>query len=209
MPRSWQYPRWRRILVPTIMWLVLAGAVGLAALVARQRAISQHVDLSNRIAVDSVTAQLPAGWIVLADGDNLGVIAHEPGDSDQQRALTIRLYPVASGTSSADFLAHSGLFREPVIPPNGDGSDEEIPALSQEPELIEVAGSTGILRKAVRSYPPATPDSDETRREELIAAAVLPTHQAIVLRLYCPPDTDQDNTALLRRIAAAISLSRS
>jgi hypothetical protein len=208
MPRSWQYPRLRRILVPTIMWLVLAGAVGIAALVSRQRTQSQHIDLSNRITIDAITIQLPNKWAIIPDGDNLGAIIRESGDSDQQRALMIRLYPVPPNLTSAEFLTRSGLFREPAPSPTDDETQEDLPPLSQEPQPIEIAGSPGILRKALRSYPPTPADPEETQREELIAAAVLPNHQAIVLRLYCPPDTDEENTTLLHRLTAAISLTK-
>jgi hypothetical protein len=202
MPRPWQYPRWRRVLLQAILWLVLAGAVGLAALVARQRVQSQQIYLSNRITINSLTLQLPAHWIISPDGDNQGVIAHEPQDSDQQRGLMIRFYPANSATSADQFLDLNGLSQESIVPPD-DGTDGQIPPLPQGSEPIEIAGSQGVLRRILRSNPTMSQD-DVNIREELIAAAILPTHQAIVIRLYCPPDADEDNTALIRRLAASI-----
>ena len=205
MPRSWQNPRWRRILLQATLWLILAASVGIAALVTRQRNQSQYVNLTNHATIDTLSLQLPARWISVVDPDSLGVTATERGDSNQQRRLIIRLQPAVFGLSAAQILAASGFSQETIIP---DTSDEDLPSLSQTPEPIQIAGTSGILKKSLRAYPPPTPDADETIREELIAAAVLPNHHAIVIRLYCPPEDDQDNTTLLQRIAAAITLNK-
>jgi hypothetical protein len=206
MARSWQNPRWRRILLQATLWLILAAAVGVAALVTRQRNQSQYVNLNNPVSIDSITVHLPNKWFAAIDPDSLGVIASERGNSDQQRRLMIRLQPATSGLSPAQFLAAAGFSLETIMP--GNDSDEDIPSLSQEPQPIQIAGAPGILKRSLRSYPASTPDADETIREEIIACAILPTHQAILIRLYCPPEDDQDNTTLVQRIAAAITLSK-
>lgn len=201
MPRSWQYPRWRRILLQATLCLILAAAIGVAALVSRQRIQSQYVDLSRRITIDSLAISLPANWIVFSDVDNMGVAAREPEDSDQQRSLAIRVQPVSPGLTAAEFLIRSGISQEAIDP--GDLSDPTLPPQRRAFEPIEIAGVQGILMKVLRSDP-SSPDSQEMAREELIAVAILPTHQGIVIRLSGAPDGDADNTALIRRFSRQI-----
>ena len=200
MPRSWQYPRWRRILLQAVLWLVLAAAAGLAALVSRQRLQSEVINLSHPVPLTGLTAMLPANWIIVPDADNLGVIATEPQNSDQQRTLIIRLLPPSPPALAAFFLLQNGL-----TPDNPDG---QIPPVQQESDPIPIANTTGILKKSLRAYTNPTSETDQNIREELVVGALLPKHQAIIIRLTCPPEEDTQNTTLIRRLAAAISMNK-
>ncbi len=72
MARSWQYPRWRRVVAQAVLWAVFAATVGMAGLVVRQRRLAGSVELTNPYQVDlpagvRVTARLPKGWLVTHD----------------------------------------------------------------------------------------------------------------------------------------------
>ena len=196
MPLSWQYPRWRRFLLLAVLWLVLAAAAGLAALVSRQRLQSQRIDLTHRITLNSLTIMLPAKWIAVPDPDNLGVIANEPQDSDQQRSLIIRQLPSSPPALAAFFLLQNGL--------TPDTPDGQIPPIQPDRDPVPIAGTTGILKKSLRAFTNPTSETDQIIREELVVGALLPKHQALIIRLTCPPETDAENTTLIRQIAAAI-----
>jgi hypothetical protein len=204
MPRSWQYPRWRRILLQATLWLVLAAAVGLAALVSRQRLQSQRIDLTHRVTLSTLTIMLPANWITVPDVDNLGLIANEPQDSDQQRSLTIRLLP-ATPALAMTLLLQNGLSTDAPDPLQ---LDSQSPPLEQDHNPVPVAGTTGILQKSLRAYTSPASETDQVIREELVVIALLPTHQALIIHLTCPPEEDAQNTTLIRRLAAAITINK-
>jgi hypothetical protein len=64
MARSWQYPRWRRLLMQSAMWVILGGTVGLAALLDRHQHELSQVALAAPLQCSSIRLQLPANWII-------------------------------------------------------------------------------------------------------------------------------------------------
>src|SRR5437879_3323995 len=94
MARSWQYPRWRRILMQATMWLILAATVGLAALVTRQRTHTARTEMSQVRTVGDFTITLPTRWKVVDGGDGaMLLVAREPGgggiDAQAGRTLSV------------------------------------------------------------------------------------------------------------------------
>src|SRR5688572_29586169 len=63
MPKSWQYPRWRRVAMQAVMWVILGATVALAALVSHEVRRSRLVQLADeRTLDDNLAVRLPKGW---------------------------------------------------------------------------------------------------------------------------------------------------
>lgn len=60
MARPWQYTRGRFILMQVVMWLILAAAVGVAALITRQR--THPISLAAPVSLGRISVSLPKGW---------------------------------------------------------------------------------------------------------------------------------------------------
>jgi hypothetical protein len=119
MPRSTETPKWRRLAEQVIMWLVLAGTVGMAALI--------NVDvgrLGSPQSIDGVTLRLPR-WRP-TENHGPGVIElQETGQEILARTITVRpltldkglaavLSPGAAPLEQVD-LAEGGAARISVI----------------------------------------------------------------------------------------------
>jgi hypothetical protein len=79
MPRPNEISTWRRYAMQAIMWVVLAGTVGLAALVNIDVRRKHGGELGDRITVGEISVQLPLGWRPEADDGGL-VRVREPGE---------------------------------------------------------------------------------------------------------------------------------
>ena len=79
----------RRYLMQSIMWIVLLGTVGVAAMVDRARARSLYAPLDPPERFDNFTVQLPSGWEKLDDTDPR-IIVHLD-DEAHARDLLIQL----------------------------------------------------------------------------------------------------------------------
>ena len=241
MARSWQYPRWRRIVVQVVLWVVFAATIGVAQLVVRHRQLVGSVDLAPLRMVDlpggvEIGVRLPKGWPVDHDaaehggdderpsdlGDSIRAFeAHEPaggvdgnGDPDAEAAdaghgLVILCEPLTSSTGAKEYLES----RAGLKVPQADPSDPPDPAGSGD---MAVAGVTGYWAAVLRSVP-VVPGHRLAYRPAYVAVGVVPAGPAtpvpvaVTVLLDCPPgDADvAGDRDLLRRVAAAVTVSRS
>jgi hypothetical protein len=214
MPRAWQYPRWRRILMQATLWLILGCAIGSAELVTRQRLDSIRINLTHAFSSGRLHIRVPAGWVLIrSEDESLNLIGPPAGDSDERPDLTANIHQLIQRMSPAEFLASSGLLRGTYVAGDNDDPDGQSPDSpnSAKPagslEEITVAGTPGVMLRVFRVQ-----RSEMTRevREELIAVGVLRSNLAIVLQMHVPRSPDDDAAEeLLRAVAAEITVSDS
>jgi hypothetical protein len=210
MARSWQYPRWRRMLMQIALVLILAGTAGLAELVTRQRNQSVVPELKQSRTLDGILVKLPTNWVVNDDDADV-LIAREPRADEQGRILLVRVQHVGRAMSAEGFLRRSGLLNGTVVVRN---EEEQTPDDSITTDVapvkmqsIMMAGQKGVMAHVLREGPPAT-DMSPTLHSQLIATAVLPSRTAIVLQLdSMEPDVDGNDAMLVEQIAAAMEVT--
>jgi hypothetical protein len=212
MSRSWQYPRWRRMLMQATLVLILGGTVALAEFITRQRNRSSVPELEQSQKIDRVLVKLPAGWEVSEDDPNV-LLAQEPGPDGQGRTLMVRLLHATNAKSAAEFLRDSGLLNGAVVihkpdqdDPNNPDSSITMQATPVKMQPITVAGQPGVIARVPRMGI-SLQDMSAVAHNQLIAAAILPSKTAIVVQLdSTEPDVDGDDERLMKRIAAAMQL---
>jgi hypothetical protein len=87
MGRPWEYPRWRRVLMQVVMWLVFAGSLGLATVLARNR----NVERTNVVRVGVFELRVPDEFKIDASGRDTDLLAH---DEERSRRLRIQTLPL-------------------------------------------------------------------------------------------------------------------
>ena len=63
MGRPWEYPRWRRVLMQAVTWLILGGTVGLAQLVIHVKN-REALTLGPPVRYGFLLVRFPEGWTV-------------------------------------------------------------------------------------------------------------------------------------------------
>lgn len=119
MPRATHQARWRRIAEQTIMWVILAATVGLAAVV--------DVRL-NRLGevqqIGEVSLRLPRGWQPIAEDSAAVIRLRERGDDSFVRTLTVRYD--SGGFSLRDLLRERPANRTGESIRLKDGTDAQL-----------------------------------------------------------------------------------
>jgi hypothetical protein len=87
MGRPWEYPRWRRVLMQVVMWLVFAGSLCLAQVLAHNRS----VDRTNVVRVGAFELRVPDDFKIDASGPDDDLLAHDP---QRNRRLRIQSLPL-------------------------------------------------------------------------------------------------------------------
>jgi hypothetical protein len=146
-----------------VMWMVFAGALGLAQLVVRQRQLAPIV-LDAPVRLGPLSVRLPKGWIISAGQDSLGngIQVHDPDDS---RDMVIVVERVQDGQQGGQDLDQPGAGTQPIF----------FRGLSRPGVIVE------LPRKKV-----ATADGTMTTEEVMCALTDLPSgHEVeIVLRQF-------------------------
>src|SRR5436305_844977 len=95
MANPWQYSRGRRIATQVVMWVILAAAIGLAALVSAHRRTALQVALGPAQTVKHVTIALPKDWEVTPNRNDMAptVLTARAGDDDSLR-MVVTLDPL-------------------------------------------------------------------------------------------------------------------
>jgi hypothetical protein len=94
MARNWQYPRWRRLLMQSAMWVILGGTVGLAALLDRHQHQEMRINLTAPMQVGGVRLRLPSHWMI--EYSDAGMVTASESNADPfMRALQVTVAPPA------------------------------------------------------------------------------------------------------------------
>lgn len=159
MGRPWEYPRWRRVLMQAVMWVILAGTLGLAQLVVVERR-QAPVALDPPMRVGPIRVQVPAGWSATEDSDpERGVV--EVADKDQTRQLTVAVNRGRPGQELQRLLEQPGTGTQPI----------NFAGLGQQGVLME------------RQFALRAPDGAVSHEDVMVAFTQLPSGYVIEVQL--------------------------
>lgn len=198
MPRRVLDPKIRSILMQSLLVLVFGAAIGLAALVTRHVRMSMRVELADAKPVGRLGVRLPAKWLsspfaVERGGD--GVEAEEP-PNEQQAGRRLRVMRQRSDglVSPLEHLTRSGQVKPDVLKSLTDGRDGF--ALSN----LSVAGWPGQML-TMTSSPRAG-----VVHKDVVACALLPAGQAVVIWLEGLGPLDASDRELVRQMCETVAL---
>ena len=182
MGRPWEYPRWRRMLMQVLMWLILGGTIGLAQLVTYHRSHAP-IALSPPVQVGPFLVRVPDGWSVEARGPKLDA------EDDAGRHLLVLALPITAASDDGVDVDAGG---------QGRGGSE-----TMEFRGLHQTGTMQILSRIRRTAEGAV------RTQVLTGTAVVPKIGVIVLELYpAGPRPGSADRRLLQSIADGISQAR-
>jgi len=194
MARNWQYPRWRRLLMQSSMWLILGGTVGLAALLDRHQHAELRVTLDHPIQVGSIRLLLPAHWML--EFTDAGMLtATDTTTYPPQRTLDVTVAPPAEAGLIDDLLRKRNAGPAQTFPfGQGEQTMGTLYAWTQSIP-IEDDGETGTLGN-------------------VLATAILRNGPEVTLRLKHEAASSEsldpeDDIDLVKRIAATVQLDPS
>ncbi len=173
------------------MWLVFGAAVAIASLTDREIRSSQTVNLGSPIAEGPVTFRLPEHWAATtADefGTRLLTKAVDPSD-EAGRDVTVILQRVDHLMAPLTYLQRA----------------DELPSNAGDLVLTPVA-LKGVPGQVVRWAVPAA--NDETR-SVACCCLMLPTGQALTIRLERNDDFDDSDQRLFQAILSSVTISGS
>jgi hypothetical protein len=188
MARNWQYPRWRRLLMQSAMWVILGGTVGLAALLDRHQHELSQVPLAPPLQCGSIHLQLPANWII--ESSDTGMMTASESNIDVfTRVVEVTVAP-PSETGLVDQLLRRQI---PAVAPLKIGfgiSPTKGGNLYAWQGEIEFDG---------QAFPCA----------HIVVTTILPSGPEVTLRLEHPDRNRQsvdldDDIELVKRIAATV-----
>jgi hypothetical protein len=122
MPRPPEPTRNRRLLMQSIMWIILGGTIGLAALVDQRRHSSLNADLGEPQQFKGFSIRLPADWTPSEEQQNPKALVElqEPNFGDEGRMLSVTLKQWSPLTDAISVLTSGGdsgtVQREETIP---------------------------------------------------------------------------------------------
>jgi hypothetical protein len=183
-----------------VMALVLAGTMGLAALVDRNRQAAYAVSLSTPVIDGDLSFQLPARWQV-SHGRRIGLIvreASEParGDGPAPRQLTIFRQRLDQPITPLEYLQSSRLFGSIAAPNLDTGTRDSTP--------ISFGGWPGIMLAGAWRIEQG---DTESVQKTIVACAVLPNNQAVTIRLDGQGLIEQSDEDIVRQVAGSVHIA--
>jgi hypothetical protein len=191
-------PKTRRILMQSLLVLVFAAAVGLAALVTHHVRMSMRVELDGGKTIGRLIVKLPAKWVtspvVVEKGD--GIESEEPpGELTSGRRLKIMRQRTDGLISPLEHLVRSGQIKADVLKALADGHEgfslTNLPVAGWPGQMLTMTASphAGVLNK------------------DVVACAILPGSQAVVVQLEGVGPLDASDKELVRQISENVSLA--
>jgi len=198
MPRPGEYTPARRLLMQTILWVVLGGAVALAGAVVHQKHQALMAELGPVRISGPVHFRLPADWVVVAgqtDDPRLVATANEP-DNGNGRPGQIFVFRerVKTMMDPKDYLERLGVLAE-LFPDQSDA----------KPTLVgEAAIGPWIGVAIIGTAHPQLTENDEP--DTRLLCAVLPDNQAVTLVLERAGGLDPSDNVLLNLIGEKVTI---
>ena len=197
-----------------VMVVILGGAIALAAAVGSRTRSKNRVELSAEpVTAKHVTVRLPQGWRTQPAGAGAAAGATDPGlvveavenvssdgdplDSDAARTITVRIERLPTPLSPVEFLLTN--FEMPLAGPRQRRTPAEwlvmIPMAGHDDGGVMMTAERGSRRRG------------STLHKEVVAVAVLPSLRAVSVHLQGMGEADAQDQAIVRQVAAAISIS--
>ena len=232
MARSWQYPRWRRVVMQVVLWAVFGATLGMAWLVVRHQRLAGLVRLTEPRFVEladgtRLGVRLPKGWAVqygadehedATGGDGTaarklfevhellgGTLGDDPADGPVDgRAMDLFCQRLATADPASTVLDRSPLLHGTRDLP---AADADAPTGDADPTdgRLPFGGTDGAWR-AVQVRVPMVP---ERWLPQYVAAGVLTgtrgSKWAVEIRLLCPgPPDPAGDREVLKQVAAGV-----
>jgi hypothetical protein len=191
-------PKVRQILMQSLLVLVFLAAVGLAALVTRHVRMSMRVELGEARTFGRLVVRLPAKWlsspVVVERGD--GIETEEP-PSELQAGRRLRVIRQKSDglLSPLEHLVRSGQIKPDVIKALAEGREGFSLA------NLTVGGWPGQMVTTT-----ASPRAGVVHKD-VVACAMLPASQALVIDLQGLGPLDASDKELVRQMSENVSLA--
>lgn len=202
MNRSWFLAHWRRIVLQAALCGLLAITLGLAALATHQKRLALRLTLNDKPAsVGRLLVKLPVGWSAAAiaeettGGDSF--FADELlGDGRPGRRLSFHRRRTAGLPAPLEQLLRSSMINDADL--IGSENPHSPPSKIQR---LEVAGWPGVMvtRSLSRS-------GGRRIQKEVLACAILPPAQAVVIQLDGSGEPDAADEELVREMAETIQV---
>lgn len=194
-----QYTPAHRAAMQLTMFFVLAGSVGLAALVDQQRAGMNQVALGPVLSSGALHFRLPENWTVTQgfDFDDPRVVAtatESKGPGDSHRTLKVFHQTLRRPISAQEYLERTGLLVEMF----GDAGVQQAQA-----EQAVMGGAPAIL---VRSQSAIQTMQGLAVESDLAICAVFPNRHAVTLWLSKPGDFTHADDVVLEQVAASVTV---
>jgi hypothetical protein len=199
MPRPVEYTPARRMIMQAILWVVLGGAVALAAAVVHQKHQALMAELGPIRISGPIHFRLPADWMVTPagpmDDPRLAATANEP-DNGSGRPAQIFVFRerVKTMIEPKDYLERSGLLNDLFPDPN-----DARPTLEGEATVGQWPG-VAIVGMA---HPQLTENDDTDTR---LICAVLPDNQALTLVIERAGGLEPSDIILLNLMGEKVTI---
>jgi hypothetical protein len=198
MPRYWFLPRWRLVVMQSVMWVILVTTIGLAALLDHQLRQSLYVALGSPVVEGPLSAAFPEGWKISSrhgDGDAVLHVAVEPGNPGG-RTLIISRQRVSRLMSPFEYLYLSGQL------------EGNLQVGGPQPCTIDGWPGQSLLWTTGRSSVRNLMLNDKSIGFANAAyCVILPTREAITIRLQRQGNYDASDARLIKQIVGSVRIS--
>jgi hypothetical protein len=192
MARNWHFSRWRFAGMQVVMWVVLCGALGLAALETNSAHRALLASMGRPIVEGTLTFRFPADWHVVSErADQALIYQAEEQSGDADRKLTIVYQRVDHLMPPVQYLE-----RNLLLPRTSGEMDRQWIALNGWPGQM--------LRWQMMK---TAPTGDGENLSTICVCAVLPTYKAIMLRLDKLGDVTPEDMDLVTGMLKGMSIS--
>jgi len=201
MPKAGEYTASRRIAMQGVMWLVLAGAVGLASLVDRSiNPGAANVALGPVQMYGSVHFRMPAAWDVSPNPNNFDPlargVAEEPEANATQfapRKLIIYCVHLRRLSSAADYFENGGM--RSAIFGNVDVRARDASLDGNRAVEIDVGFQVQT-------------DTGLAIESDMVISSVFPNRMAVTVQLQKPGLLNAGDRALFDQVVKGIRVDR-
>jgi len=204
---TWEQTRARRLTLEAVMVLLLVAVLGVSMLVTRVRLSADRIDLGDPMVDGPVSLRLPRTWSIAHEfDDTTGRFIHAAEPGPDGRTISVFRHRPDRLLSPVEYLAESGILIErnettDVVASPGRAVGGWTPT--------EIGGFPAVLYRI--SYPGDAPDAQAIGArapvrwpKRLIGLTVLPSHQAIAIRVEGTGPVDLADERLIREILASV-----
>lgn len=204
---TWEQTRARRLTLEAVMVLLLLAVLGVSMLVTRARLSTDRIDLGDPMVDGPVSLRLPRTWSIAHEfDDTTGRFIHAAEPGPDGRTISVFRHRPDRLLSPVEYLAESGILIErnettDVVASPGRAVGGWTPT--------EIGGFPAVLYRI--SYPGDAPDAQALGArapmrwpKRLIGLTVLPSHQAIAIRVEGTGPVDLADERLIREILASV-----
>ena len=203
MAKSWQYGRWRSVVLQVVMCGVFGASLGLAAFIDHRRSGSLDVQLGTPVTDGRLSVRLPVGWDVLIKqkGEAAGpspralTVIDFDRQGRERRRLTVTQEEQAGRSRGAEYYLENLMSSRYLLP--------------LEPQPFSMLGEEGVLipfKVDIRRYVGRGAPAD-LPEPGLYACVVMPDGLAVTVQVRGDGAYGPSSHRLLRQVADTLRLA--